>query len=187
MGASDIPADRPSSTGEQHGSSPVEQRPTRREVMSWSLVALAGGRGSPPRAEPPADRLAIVVAMESPIRALTHFELKKLYLGAHIEDVAGERIIPFNQPLSAPDRLAFESRVLGMMPDEVARYWIDRKIRGESGAPKAVSPVEVLQRLVGRLVHSVTYVSMSQVLWPLVRPIAIDGRMPADEDYKLFV
>lgn len=186
MGASDVPADRPSSAGAESGRSPAEQRPTRRELMSWSLVALAGGRGSPPRAEAPADRIAIVVALESPIRALTHFELKKLYLGAHIEDAAGERIMPFNQPLTAPDRLAFESRVLGMTPDEVARYWIDRKIRGESGAPKAVSPVDVLQRLVSRLVHSLAYVRIGQVL-PQVRPIAIDGRLPADGDYKLFV
>jgi hypothetical protein len=186
MGASEVPADRPPSAGEEPGRSSVEQRPTRREMMSWSLVALAGGRGSPPRAEPPADRLAIVVALESPIRALTHFELKKLYLGAHIEDVAGERIMPFNQPLAAPDRLAFESHVLGMTPDEVARYWIDRKIRGESGAPKAVSPVDLLQRLVSRLVHSIAYVRVGQVL-PQVRAIAIDGRLPADDDYKLCV
>jgi hypothetical protein len=155
-------------------------------MLSWSFIALAGGRGSPPRPEPPADRIAIVVALESPIRALTHFELKKLYLGAHIEDTAGERIMPFNQPLTSPDRLVFESRVLGMTPDEVARYWIDRKIRGESGAPKAVSPVDVLQRLVSRLVHSIAYVRIGQVL-PQVRPIAIDGRLPADDDYKLFV
>ncbi|MET0410517.1 MAG: hypothetical protein ABW217_04450 [Polyangiaceae bacterium] len=155
-------------------------------MMSWSLIALAGGRGGPAGAEPPANRLAIVVAQESPIRSLTHFELKKLYLGAHIEDAAGERIMPFNQPLTSPDRLAFESRVLGMTPDEVARYWIDRKIRGESGAPKAVSPVDLLQRLVSRLVHSIAYVRVGQML-PQVRPIAIDGRLPADDDYKLVV
>jgi hypothetical protein len=155
-------------------------------MLSWSFIALAGGRGSPPRPEPLGDRIAIVVALESPIRALTHFELKKLYLGAQIEDPAGERIIPFNQPLTSPDRLAFESRVLGMTPDEVARYWIDRKIRGESGAPKTVSPVDVLQRLVSRLLHSIAYVRLGQVL-PQVRPIAIDGRLPADDDYKLFV
>jgi hypothetical protein len=155
-------------------------------MLSWSFIALAGGRGSPPRPEPLGDRIAIVVALESPIRALTHFELKKLYLGAQIEDPAGERIIPFNQPLTSPDRLAFESRVLGMTPDEVARYWIDRKIRGESGAPKTVSPVDVLQRLVSRLLHSIAYVRVGHVL-PQVRPIAIDGRLPADDDYKLFV
>lgn len=186
MGAADVLAKHSSSVGEQSGPSPDEPRPTRREMLSWSLVALAGGRGSPQNSEPAPDRLAIVVALESPIRALSRFELKKLYLGAHISDPAGERIMPFNQPLSAPDRLSFESRVLGMSPDEVARYWIDRKIRGESGAPKAVAPVDVLQRLVSRLVHSIAYVRVGQVL-PQVRPIAIDGRLPADDDYRLFV
>jgi hypothetical protein len=186
MGGSDS-ADRPSDEVEEPRPEREEQRPTRRELMSWSFIALAGGgRGSPQPKPPLLDRLAIVVAVESPIRALTYFELKKLYLGAHIEDTAGERMMPFNQPPSAPDRLAFESRVLAMTPEEVARYWIDRKIRGESGAPKAVAPVEVLQRLVSRLVHSVAYVRATQML-PEVRAIAIDGRMPADDGYKLLV
>jgi hypothetical protein len=169
------------------GSSPAAPRPTRRELIAWSLAALVGqGAAAPSRPQASAERLAIVVAPESPIRALTHFELKKLYLGARIEDSAGERIMPFNQPPGSPDRLAFESRVLGMTPDEVARYWIDRKIRGESASPKAVAPVDVLQRLVSRLPHSIAYVRLNQVL-PQVRPIAIDGRLPADDDYRLFV
>src|SRR5688572_23260732 len=98
MGVPEVLADHPPREGEQVGHAPEQQRPTRRAMLSWSMVALAGGRGSPPARVLPADRLAIVVSLESPIRALSHFELRKLYLGAHIENGAGQRIMPFNQP-----------------------------------------------------------------------------------------
>jgi hypothetical protein len=129
--------------------------------------------------------LALVVAKASPIRQLSQFELKKLYLGSHILDPGGERIIAFNQAPNSQDRTAFEQRVLGMSPEEVARYWIDRKIRGEGGAPKAVGSVELLQRVVSKLEHSVAYVRVDQVR-PEVRIVAIDGAVPGDPAYRLF-
>ena len=72
-----------------------------------------------------------------------------------------------------------------MSPDEVARYWIDRKIRGEGGAPKAVGSVELLQRVVSKMEHSVAYVRADQVR-PEVRIVAIDGAVPGDAGYRLF-
>jgi hypothetical protein len=160
---------------------------SRREILKWSLGALVGAApGVPPAlGAEGANALVIVVAKQSTIQGLSRFELKRLYLGARIED-AGERIIPFNQAPNSADRVAFEARVLDMAADEAARYWIDRKIRGESGAPKAISPVDLLQRVVSRLPHSLAYVRLPQVL-PEVRPIAIDGRLPGDAAYKLFV
>ena len=160
---------------------------TRRDFLKLSLGAVAGSLGAWPtvaRAQPGAPSLAIVVAKSSPIQQLTQFELKKLYLGSIITDAAGERIIPFNQTPNAPDRVLFEDRVLGMTPEEVARYWIERKIRGQGGAPKAVSPADLLQKVVSRLEHSVAYVRADQVL-PDVRVIAIDGHLPGDGAYGL--
>ena len=72
-----------------------------------------------------------------------------------------------------------------MSSEEVSRYWIDRKIRGESGAPKAVGSVELLQRVVSKLEHSVAYVRADQVR-PEVRVVAIDGSVPGDSGYRLF-
>jgi hypothetical protein len=160
---------------------------TRRELLTWSastVAGLAAGlRARPARAQN-VDVLAVVVAKASPIQYLTQFELKKLYLGSNIIDPSGERIIPFNQTPNAPDRVLFEERVLGMTPEEVSRYWIDRKIRGQGGAPKAVSPADLLQKVVSRLDHSVAYVRLDHVL-PDVRVIAIDGHLPGDGAYGL--
>jgi hypothetical protein len=161
--------------------------PSRREILKWAAGAAAAGAGLPlgfANAEGGA-ALALVVSKASPIQALSQFELKKLYLGSNINDPSGERILAFNQAPNSPDRVAFEQRVLGMSPEEVARYWIDRKIRGEGGAPKAVGSVELLQRVVSKMEHSVAYVRVDQVR-PEVRIVAIDGAVPGDPAYRLF-
>jgi hypothetical protein len=160
----------------------------RRDVLKWSAAAagaaLVGSAARAAHAEPP--RLALVVARDSPLQQLSRFELKKLYLGTHIVDPSGERIIPFNQAANAPDRVAFEEKVLGMSPDEIASYWIDRKIRGQSGAPKAVGSGELVQKVVSKVDHSIAYVRLDQVR-PEVRVIAIDGKLPTDAAYQLLI
>lgn len=160
----------------------------RRDVLKWSasaaVAALAGAAARTAHAEPP--RLAVVVSRASPLQQLTRFELKKLYLGSHIVDPSGERIVPFNQASNAPDRVAFENKVLGMTPDQVASYWIDRKIRGQSGAPKAVGSGELVQKVVSKVDHSIAYVRFDQVR-PEVRVIAIDGKLPTDAAYQLLI
>ena len=98
----------------------------------------------------------------------------------------GERIIPFHHAASSPDRVAFEQKVLGMSAEEAASYWIDPKIRGQSGAPKAVGSPELVQRVVSRVAHSVAYVRLDQ-LRSEVRPIAIEGKLPTDSAYPLLL
>jgi hypothetical protein len=162
--------------------------PTRRAFIGWSMGAMAGvgtGLGSRLARAVPRDTLAVVVAKNSPLRELSQFELKKLYLGSNLTDPSGTTIVPFNQVPKSPDRVAFDSRVLDMTPEEVAQYWIDRKIRGQSGAPKAVGSAELLQRVVSRLEHSVAYVRLDQLL-DEVRVLSIDGTSPGESGYKLF-
>ena len=161
---------------------------TRREILQWSFGLSFGFAADLPLVMAQTagrDIIAVVVAKTSPIQQLSLFELKKLYLGANINDPTGERIIPFNQAPNSPDRVAFEDNVLDMTPDQVARYWIDRKIRGEGSAPRAVGSAELLQRVVSRMEHSVAYVRAGS-LRPEVRAIAIDGAIPGDSSYRLF-
>ena len=160
----------------------------RRDVLKWSaaaaLAALCDAAPRSARAE--SSRLALIVARTSPLQELTRFELKKLYLGAHIVDPSGQRIIPFHQASNAPDRLAFEEKVLGMSGDQMASYWIDRKIRGQSGAPKAVGSPDLVQKVISKVEHSISYVRLEQVR-PEVRVIAIDGKLPTDAAYQLLI
>lgn len=161
---------------------------TRREILKWSgAVVAAAITGLPTRSvRAESFSLALVVSKSSPLEHLTLFELKKLYMGSSINDPSGEPIVAFNQTLKSPDRVAFEQKVLGMSPVETARYWIDRKIRGQSGAPKAMGSSELVQRVVSKLEHSIAYVRLDQIR-PEVRIIAIDGKTPRDAAYQLFV
>jgi hypothetical protein len=162
---------------------------TRRQFVKAALGTVAGlssGLGASIARAQGLDSLAIVVAKQSPIQTLTEFELKKLYLGTNITAPNGTRIIPFNQAPNSPDRVLFESRVLDMSPEQVAQYWIDRKIRGQGVPPKVVSPADLLQKVVSRLENSVAYVRISNVSAD-VRVIAIDGHLPGDGSYGLSV
>jgi hypothetical protein len=161
---------------------------TKRAFLKWTGVALAAlsiqsGSHTAGAREPLAP-LVVVVARNSPIERLSRFELKKLYLGANLQAPGGERVIAFHQLYSAPDRVAFERGVLGMDPEELTRYWIDRKIRGEGGAPRVVGSAELLQRVVSHISQSVGYVRLDQV-GPELRVIPIDGRLPGDAGYSV--
>lgn len=70
----------------------------------------------------------------------------------------GKRIVPFNFPPRHEVRVAFDQAVLEMDPDEVARYWIDRRIRGGNPPPKQVSNARLIVRLVEKLDGAIGYV-----------------------------
>src|SRR4051812_7339562 len=91
--------------------------------------------------------LAVIVSKGSPLNELSSAQLTRMYLGEMV-DFSGGRLIPLNRSTGTEERQQFDRVVLGKSPDEMARYWIDRKIRGQSGAPKAVEPVDVYERVV---------------------------------------
>lgn len=128
--------------------------------------------------------LAIVVSKNCPLANLSMYELKHLYLGEFITDPDGRRLIPINQSVPSRDRLSFDAAVLGMSTDQQASYWIDRRIRGMSGSPRAVDSSELAQRVVARLDGTVTYLPLSAVR-PDVKVVRVDGKLPADPGYRI--
>jgi len=75
----------------------------------------------------------------------------------------GKRIIPFNLPPKTRTRVSFDKDLLGMDKDAVARYWIDRKIRGGNAPPKQVHNPNLVIRLVSKLDGAIGYVPKSLV------------------------
>jgi hypothetical protein len=160
---------------------------TRRLALTTVAFLLAGlGSASataPVAADEPPTYLAVVVSKNTELSELSLHELRRIYLGERV-DAAGRRLIPINYAPMSRDRVGFDRAVLGMSPDEAARYWIDRKIRGESGPPVTVETADVLQRVVTRLDGAIGYVRVG-ALSDQVKVIRIDGKAPTDADYPV--
>ena len=109
---------------------------TRRSFLTACLgvscLVATSGVTSPVGAGVAKTRLAIVVSKDSPVSDISFYELKRLYLGEKI-NASGKRLLPLNLTPNFPERGAFDRTVLGMSPEAIARYWVDRKIRGDSG------------------------------------------------------
>ncbi|HMA92753.1 MAG TPA: hypothetical protein VKP30_08710 [Polyangiaceae bacterium] len=129
-------------------------------------------------------RLAVVVAKSSPITGLTLNELKRLYLGSVLTGPGGVNVIGVNQAKHSPARTTFERVVLRMSEDELGRYWIDRKIRGNSGPPKSLPSPEYARRAVAGNPTAVTYLRINE-LGHDVRVIPIDGKLPKAAGYPV--
>jgi hypothetical protein len=126
--------------------------------------------------------LAVVVAPNSPLTNLSMYELKHLYMGEYVNGPDGKRLLPLNR--SPPERATFDASVLGMNTDQAAAYWIDRRIRGQSGSPRAVPSADLAQRLVGHMEGAVAYVRADEVR-PGVKVVRVDGKLPTDPGYPV--
>jgi len=80
--------------------------------------------------------------------------------------------------------IAFDKLVLEMSPDEVGRYWIDRKIRGQTGAPRTLPSVDLVRRVVASLGGTIAYLRATDVTADL-EVLTIDCHHPTDPGYPL--
>jgi hypothetical protein len=152
-------------------------------LVGLAACLIGGGAARPAAAEAPAP-LAVVVARNSPLGSMSIYDLKHLFLGEFVTDPDGKRLIPLNQSAQSRDRTSFDAAVLGMTSEQGAAYWIDRRIRGQSGSPRAVDSSDLAQRIVARLDGAVAYVRLSAVR-PDVKIVRVDGRLPTDPGYRI--
>jgi len=143
-------------------------------------VFLSGGFAD---AAPLEEMLAVVVAKDGGVEEFSLHQLKRIYLG---DDVQGPRgkIIALNREPKGPERVGFDRSVLDMSPEAAARYWIDRKIRGQSAAPKAIEPASILQKVIARLPGAIGYVRAHEVTAD-VKVLRVDGKKPGDPGYAI--
>jgi hypothetical protein len=128
--------------------------------------------------------LAVFVAKDSSLQNLKMTELRRVFTNADDSGFSGQRNVPFNHTARSSDRVGFDQTVLRMTPEEVSRFWIDRKIRGLPGPPRAVDSLSQLLRLVSRTSAGIGYARPNQVTND-VRVIRIDGKLPSDSGYPL--
>lgn len=128
--------------------------------------------------------LVLVTSTKTPLENLSLGDLRQLFLGATLRDDEGGALVPLNQEPGTRERQAFDRRVLGLSPDEMARYWIDQKVRGLKGAPRNLGPPHMLARVVERFVGAVAYLRPDQSHAGL-RALRIEGRPASDPHYAL--
>jgi hypothetical protein len=159
---------------------------TRRNALAGcaAVVSLVLFAPSPAEADGGAEPIAIVSSKRGGVAELSLYQLKRLYLGDSVQGPGGVELIALNRDTKGAERASFDRSVLGLTPDAAARYWIDRRIRGQTGAPKAVEPAAMVQRVVANLPKAVAYVRLRDVS-PDVQVVRIDGRRPGEAGYPI--
>lgn len=143
---------------------------------SWLAPKLAWADASPVR-------LSVLVANTNPLRDISLNDLRQMYMGRQVS-IGGRVTMPFNHPPRTPDRVAFDKLVLRMAPDEVARYWIDQRIRGGRPPPRTTDSATLLLRLVARLPDALGYVREGFES-PGLKVLRVDGKAVGDQGYPL--
>lgn len=141
--------------------------------------------GSERRALPAeAAGLVLVTASKTPLESLSAGDLRQLFLGEAIRDKSGQKLVPLNHQPGSVERSVFDQRVLSMSQDEMARYWIDQKVRGLKGPPRTLAPAQMVARVVERFPGAVSYLKPEHVIAGL-RLVRIDNVEPTSETYLL--
>jgi ABC-type phosphate transport system substrate-binding protein len=127
--------------------------------------------------------LVLVVGKASPVNNVTKAELNRLFSGDPIK-VEGQALVPFALTPNSPERQTFDLIVLGMSSEEVNKFWIDRRIRGQGSPPKSAPSPDVVAKVVANFPGAMGYVPVGS-LTPALKPVAIDGKTYHDSGYLL--
>jgi hypothetical protein len=138
------------------------RQPSRYTMVAW-LVVVLGLIPSGPAPAGPAVRLAVIVHPAVPVSTLSAAELASVFTRATRTWKDGTTVRALNLPQNSPERVEFDRVVLDMSPERSAQYWIDKQIRGEEPAPKAIGQADIVVRLISTLRGSIGYVPEDKV------------------------
>ena len=143
------------------------------------LCLLATGR----TAAADGKKLVVVVAKGSSVTNLSREDLKRCFTGEAVS-AGGKTLVPFNLPPSSPERTGFDKAVLGMTPEEVGRFWVDLKVRGQSAAPRALPSAAHVAKVAAKFPGAIGYLPADQ-LTSDIQPVAVDGMAYTDARYDI--
>jgi ABC-type phosphate transport system substrate-binding protein len=131
-------------------------------MLLLALACAIFGGGAVAEAQAPVG-LSVIAHPSVPSQKLAAAELAAIFTGAMKNWKDGSTIKLFNAPSGTPMRAEFDSVVLNMTPEQVSRFWIDKRIRGEGTPPRQVTPPELVNRLVATLPGAISYVPDDKV------------------------
>ena len=130
---------------------------------AWVLLIASAPRATADTAE-----LVVIVHPKNPAAELAPAELRAIFTTSRRRWSSGGAVAPFNLPARTDERVRFDRAVLDMTPEEVSRFWVDRKIRGGEPPPRQVPDASIMLRVVEKLEDAIGYVP---------RPLAKDARV----------
>lgn len=119
-------------------------------ACSWALVCAPFARAGE-------DDLDVIVHSGTPVTALGAVELEALFTRTQTRWPDGSSVVPLSFPSGSNTRTQFDRAVLRLGPDQVARFWLDRRIRGLGAPPKQVTSATLMLSVVRNLPGSIGY------------------------------
>ena len=153
-------------------------------VTAIALLFAAALPISAPLVRAAAKPLVVVVAATAAMKDISTANLRRAFQGMPTDFEGGKRFVPLNHPTGTPARVQFDRAVLGLEPDAVGAFWIDRRIRDESPPPRTVPSADLALRIVASLPGAITYAFPEQVT-PAIRALTIDGKAAGAAGYLL--
>jgi hypothetical protein len=101
--------------------------------------------------------LMVIANANAGVRTISRDELEAIFALSRRSWPNGTRIVVLNLESGTPERTHFDHAVLGMPPDRVARFWIDRRTRGGGDAPRRVPSAALMMRVIPALAGSIGY------------------------------
>ena len=102
-------------------------------------------------------KLVVIVHADNPVQRLGGGDIEAFFTTRKLDWPGGKRVVPFNFPARNPVREAFDRDALHLDPDEAARYWIDRRVRGGHPPPRQVPDCHTMVRVVASLDTAIGY------------------------------
>ncbi len=138
-------------------------------VVVAAILGLSIAR-SAVLAAPPTD-LDVVAHLSTPASKLSSVELEALFTRAQTRWGDGTAVIPLNAPTGNPMRDEVDRVVLRLSPDQVGRFWLDRRIRGLGLPPRQVPDATLMLKVIANLRGSIGYVR-PELATPKVKIVA---------------
>lgn len=142
-------------------------------ITAWVVVLalLAMIASAPVHALPQVD-LAVFVNVQAGAKQMSAVEMETMFTRAQTRWDDGTPIVPINAPPGSSLRVEFDRVVLRLSPDEVGRFWIDRRVRGLGLPPRHVSEPATIVRVVEKLNGAIAYAPEELVVGARVRVVA---------------
>ena len=134
----------------------MDRRTVLQILAATSILGVAVGARA-------GSSLVVVVNPKNPVRSIGAGDIETIFTTRKLDWPSGQRVVPFNFPARHPLREAFDRAALHLDPDEAARYWIDRRIRGGHPPPRQVPDMATMIRVVASLETAIGYVYREEV------------------------